>query len=76
MRRRDAFGREVDQPGVGAVGVVVPPEVVGEGGVAGTVYIPLAAHTRAAVVVDLRGIRRNLLWPAAHRAVCRCFILG
>ena len=77
MRCRDAFGREVDQPGVGAVGVVVPPEVVGEGGVAGTVYIPLAAHTRAAVVVDLRGIRRNLIVARpATRAVCRVFILG
>ena len=59
------------------VGVVVPPEVVGEGGVAGTVYIPLAAHTRAAVVVDLRGIRRNLIVARpATRAVCRVFILG
>ena len=57
-------------------GVVVPPVVVGEGGVTVAAYVGLAAHRRTAVVVDLLGARRDCVVSGPASRTAGCVLVG
>ena len=76
VRGRNALGREVDQPCVETSRVVVPPVVVGEGGVTVAAYVGLAAHRRTAVVVDLLGARRDCVVSGPASRTAGCVLVG